>query len=247
MRIRYGAKNILNGKQWAECNCYVQHLTEEERFTLRYGAHEIECLVYRESLDPVDKLKDEDARNYFLLGRRPEDAPPVIVLHFVKGLSETGFTSDNTLGCTGNGIVFASFAVDYSTGQQDSICSLCGTAIDMGWICLGWESKYSGEEYCHKHIQFCKNSTGCTDCECEMGFSDTGDLLAQWKYKLLQVHVLEAAIDKAMLDTDSWATPWYKLPEWEQLVKQRKVLTRLAELLTSYQLEQASDYYQNNQ
>jgi hypothetical protein len=28
--------------------------------------------VYRESLDPVDKLKDEDARIYFLLGRRPE-------------------------------------------------------------------------------------------------------------------------------------------------------------------------------
>jgi hypothetical protein len=50
------------------CTCYVQHLTEEERFTLRYGAHEIECPVYRESLDPVDKLKDDDARIYFLLG-----------------------------------------------------------------------------------------------------------------------------------------------------------------------------------
>ena len=45
-----------------KCNCYVQHLGEEIRFSLHFGAHGIDCNVYRESLDPIDRLNDEEAR-----------------------------------------------------------------------------------------------------------------------------------------------------------------------------------------
>ena len=48
-----------------KCNCYVRILAPIDIFTLRYGAHGLNCPVYRESGDPVDKLKDVDARDYF--------------------------------------------------------------------------------------------------------------------------------------------------------------------------------------
>ena len=44
------------------CNCYVSILTEEQRFCLRSGSHADSCPVYRESLDPVDRLHDLEAR-----------------------------------------------------------------------------------------------------------------------------------------------------------------------------------------
>ena len=45
-----------------ECNCYVKDLPAAERFGIRYGAHEPDCPVYRESLDPVDRKHDEAIR-----------------------------------------------------------------------------------------------------------------------------------------------------------------------------------------
>ena len=45
-----------------ECRCYVRRLTEEARFSLRYGAHALTCPVYRPSLDPVDRRADEELR-----------------------------------------------------------------------------------------------------------------------------------------------------------------------------------------
>lgn len=48
----------------ATCNCYVARLSAEAQFTLRYGAHSLNCPVYRPSLDPVDQLHDSDWRAY---------------------------------------------------------------------------------------------------------------------------------------------------------------------------------------
>ena len=45
-----------------ECNCYVNDLPAAERFGIRYGAHQTDCPVYRESLDPVDRKHDEGIR-----------------------------------------------------------------------------------------------------------------------------------------------------------------------------------------
>lgn len=44
------------------CNCYVALLDDETQFCLRWGAHNPRCLVYRESGDPVDRMKDQDYR-----------------------------------------------------------------------------------------------------------------------------------------------------------------------------------------
>ena len=44
------------------CNCYVSTLTEEQRFCLRSGSHADSCPVYHESLDPVDRMHDAEAR-----------------------------------------------------------------------------------------------------------------------------------------------------------------------------------------
>ncbi len=44
------------------CNCYVQHLDEETRFCLHYGAHNPKCPQHRRSLDPVDHAHDEEFR-----------------------------------------------------------------------------------------------------------------------------------------------------------------------------------------
>ena len=40
------------------CTCWVSRATAEIRFGARWGAHNLRCLAYRVSLDPVDKLKD---------------------------------------------------------------------------------------------------------------------------------------------------------------------------------------------
>lgn len=44
------------------CDCYVATLSPEDRFGLRYGAHALECPIYRVSGDPVDRAKDERIR-----------------------------------------------------------------------------------------------------------------------------------------------------------------------------------------
>ena len=45
-----------------DCTCYVQHLEPEDRFTLRYGAHNATCPKYRRSGDPLDHQRDEEFR-----------------------------------------------------------------------------------------------------------------------------------------------------------------------------------------
>jgi len=50
-----------------ECNCYVKNLPAHARFGLRWGAHERTCPVYRESRDPVDRVKDEITRSLNLI------------------------------------------------------------------------------------------------------------------------------------------------------------------------------------
>jgi hypothetical protein len=52
-----------------ECNCYVKDLPAAERFGIRYGAHQTDCPVYRESLDPVDRKHDEAIRQQAKDGR----------------------------------------------------------------------------------------------------------------------------------------------------------------------------------
>ena len=44
------------------CNCWVKDEAAEDRFCIRYGAHSESCPVYRPSLDPVDRFKDEALR-----------------------------------------------------------------------------------------------------------------------------------------------------------------------------------------
>ncbi len=48
------------------CNCYVQKLSDYERFVTRYGAHEFTCPVYQESHDPVDQEHDAYQRRVCL-------------------------------------------------------------------------------------------------------------------------------------------------------------------------------------
>ena len=50
-----------------ECKCYVKNLPELDRFALRRGTHEPSCPVYRESLDPVDRVHDEITRSLNLI------------------------------------------------------------------------------------------------------------------------------------------------------------------------------------
>lgn len=47
------------------CTCYVARLTDVERFGTRFGAHELTCSMYRESLDPVDRMHDAAQRDHF--------------------------------------------------------------------------------------------------------------------------------------------------------------------------------------
>jgi hypothetical protein len=50
-----------------ECKCYVKNLSEHERFSVRRGAHERRCPVFRESRDPVDRVHDEITRSLNLI------------------------------------------------------------------------------------------------------------------------------------------------------------------------------------
>lgn len=44
------------------CSCYVERLPDEVLFGARRGIHNPTCCVYRESMDPVDQLEDDDFR-----------------------------------------------------------------------------------------------------------------------------------------------------------------------------------------
>lgn len=44
------------------CNCYVRQLATARQFSLRYGAHSLDCPAYRESRDPSDRANDEATR-----------------------------------------------------------------------------------------------------------------------------------------------------------------------------------------
>ena len=46
----------------ASCTCWVKFQDHEMRYTVRYGAHNPTCPVYRPSLDPVDNVKDAELR-----------------------------------------------------------------------------------------------------------------------------------------------------------------------------------------
>ncbi len=46
----------------SRCTCYVCHLDDEARFTLRLGAHDPACPVYSPSLDRVDAIADAEYR-----------------------------------------------------------------------------------------------------------------------------------------------------------------------------------------
>ena len=46
----------------ANCTCYVLTLEPIDQFTLRYGAHNQACPVYRESGDYLDQKRDIEAR-----------------------------------------------------------------------------------------------------------------------------------------------------------------------------------------
>jgi len=47
------------------CQCYVRELSQLAQLELHYGAHDVRCPVYRESLDPVDRAIDECARKLY--------------------------------------------------------------------------------------------------------------------------------------------------------------------------------------
>ena len=46
-----------------ECSCWVKDRPDEERFSLRYGAHNPGCPVFRPSYDPLDNLRDAQLRS----------------------------------------------------------------------------------------------------------------------------------------------------------------------------------------
>ncbi len=51
------------------CQCYVRGLEPEERFALRWGAHERFCPLFHESGDPVDRAADNETRAHYLQTR----------------------------------------------------------------------------------------------------------------------------------------------------------------------------------
>jgi hypothetical protein len=53
------------------CHCWVSraNVSAVTRFGLRYGAHSTTCPRYHESLDPVDRLYDNDLRRHGEAGR----------------------------------------------------------------------------------------------------------------------------------------------------------------------------------
>ncbi len=44
------------------CNCCVRDRPAEERFSIRYGAHDVRCPAWAPSYDPVDAANDAELR-----------------------------------------------------------------------------------------------------------------------------------------------------------------------------------------
>jgi hypothetical protein len=44
------------------CNCWVRDRPAEERFSIRYGAHDVRCPMWAPSQDPVDAANDAELR-----------------------------------------------------------------------------------------------------------------------------------------------------------------------------------------
>ena len=44
------------------CSCWVKDRPDEERFSLRYGAHNPGCPMFRPSYDPLANLRDAQLR-----------------------------------------------------------------------------------------------------------------------------------------------------------------------------------------
>lgn len=55
----------VNNPDLSNCTCYVRRLNAQQQWELRYGAHAVECPVYRPSRDPVDEANDIEARAFF--------------------------------------------------------------------------------------------------------------------------------------------------------------------------------------
>ena len=53
------------------CNCYVQTLSDETRYWLHRGSHDLDCAKWRESLDSVDAQHDAELRDAHHAGTLP--------------------------------------------------------------------------------------------------------------------------------------------------------------------------------
>lgn len=67
-------------------------------------------------------------------------ANEIIKLTNIKGISRLS-------GEDANGAHWTQFGVDYLAEQEDGECSICGAAINEGWLCLD-----GGEEVCQHHV-----------------------------------------------------------------------------------------------
>ena len=45
-----------------DCSCFVRYCHAAARYSLRHGAHDTDCALYRASGDPVDALHDRANR-----------------------------------------------------------------------------------------------------------------------------------------------------------------------------------------
>ncbi len=50
------------------CTCWVRKVSEEERFGIRYGAHNPECPTFKPTLDPVKAMADARQRMWEEVG-----------------------------------------------------------------------------------------------------------------------------------------------------------------------------------
>ena len=49
--------------QVVSCKCWVSTMDDSFIFGARWGAHDLDCVLYRPSRDPVDRLEDDGHRN----------------------------------------------------------------------------------------------------------------------------------------------------------------------------------------
>ena len=62
MSRRSVTPSATNAQAPPTCDCWVASQSEQDRFCIRYGAHDPACPVYRVSLDPVDAANDQELR-----------------------------------------------------------------------------------------------------------------------------------------------------------------------------------------